>query len=143
MEQVLVQHQRLLARRDRVETERMQYESYLRPAMADDLQTAALLKEIEGLASESQVKLIEIKPLGVESDERVRRYTLDVRFNGTLEEWVTFVFSLETSPSLFEIMRAGVSVPEESPDQLDATLRVMSALVSPQAIPAPPEEDDT
>ena len=128
IEEELLSHERLLMRKDQVFAQIQRNQRYLHPAVADDLQTAAFLKEIEELAGQSHVTLDEIKPLPSEADERSRRYPLDVRFTCTPEEWAEFVYRLETSPSLFEVLRASLGRKEETPDQLSGSLRVMSVV---------------
>jgi Tfp pilus assembly protein PilO len=136
MEEELLSHERLLARKDRLLVELQRHQRYLHPAVADDLQTAALLKEIEQLAGQSHVTIDEIKPLPSEADEISRRYALDVRFACAPEEWADFVYRLETSPSLFEVQRATLARQEDTPDQLAGSLRVVSAAL--QTEPALP-----
>lgn len=130
MEEALRHHHRLADRKVRVTAEQARYQRYLRPAVPDDLQVAALVKELQELAGGSGVKLIEIKPLGVQTDDALKRYTVEIRFDGLLEEWVEFVFRVETSPSLYEILRATLTVPEEHPDRVAGVLRVVSAVVN-------------
>lgn len=131
MEAALHSHGRLLERRGRVLGELVKYEPYLKPPVADDLQMAALLKEIQDLAGQSGVEVGEIKPLTVESDGPTKDYSLELRFNCTLDQWVDVVFRLESSPSLFEVIRAGLSTQEERPGQLAGYLRVVSTAVAP------------
>lgn len=127
-EHELQQAVRLLERADRVTAELQPYHAYLRPPAAADSQMAALLKEVEDLAKESRVRIAEIKPLGAETREGLIYYTLDVRFASRLDEWVDFMYLIETSPSLFDIARAELSVPpEEGQDQLNGYLRLASA----------------
>ena len=114
--------------------EQARYQRYLRPVVADDLQVAALLKEIQGMAEESRVKVIEIKPKGIETDPTVKRYTIDVRFDSLLNEWIDFVFRIETSPSLCEVVRATLVVPEDHPDRLAGTFRIVSAVVNTKGL---------
>lgn len=129
LEQTLQTHQRLLARKDRVFAELAQYQRYLRPAVADDLQMATLLKEVEEIAGHSGVRVSEIKPLNVETEAMSKRYALEVRFSGTLEEWIDFVMRIESSPSLYTIGKAGLSVQEDIRDRLEGTLRVVSTAI--------------
>jgi len=140
LEEVLQRQNHLLARRERVFSELARYQRYLQPAVADDLQMAALLKEIEQLAGEARLSVTEIKPLDVETDETSKRYVLEVRFACTLEDWITFVHRLETSPSLYTIVRAGLSKEEERPEGLEGFLRVMSTTLRtvPDSRPAEP-----
>jgi hypothetical protein len=136
MEEELLSHERLLARKDRLLAELQRHQRYLHPAVADDLQTAALLKEIEALAGQSHVTLEEIKPLPTEADALSRRYALDIRFECTPEEWAEFVYRLETSTSLFEVLRASLARQDDTPDRLGGSLRVVSAaLQAPSAAP--------
>ena len=130
METALRQHARLLSRKDLVAAQLVPYERYLRPAAPnDELQMAALLQEIEQVAANSRIELGEIKPLTVEGDEFARRYPLEARFRCTLDEWIDFVYQLETSPLLFQVVRADLSVSDEIPDLLQGSLRVVSTAV--------------
>ena len=128
MEESLRSYDRLLMHKDRVLTGFARYERYFRPSIADDLQFAGLLKEIEGIVSDSGLVLHEIKPLPIETNEAVARYPLEVRFQCTLEQWVDFVYRIETSSSLYEIIRAGLSMKEETPDKLEGFLQVASTV---------------
>ena len=133
MEAALVSHERLLSRRTRVMADLQRHQRYFRDAIADDLQMAALLKEAQELAEQAHVKVAEIKPLATESTEFAKRYSLEVRFAGALDDWVDFLYHLETSPSLYEVVRAGLSTKEETPDRLDAYLRLTSVTALPEA----------
>ena len=141
MEEALQTHQRLLARQERVTAELKRHARYLQPPIADDLQMAALLKEVQSLAGDSQIQVNEIKPLATEQGGGSKRYALEVRFECTLDEWVDFIHRLETSPSLYEVIRAGLATQEDVPEKLQGYLRVVSAVIAPDAPgsqPAPP-----
>jgi hypothetical protein len=98
---------------------------------------AMLLEEIERLAEQSHVRLGEIKPLAVEADPLSKRHSLDVQFECTLEEWVDFVTRIERSPSLYQVVRAGLSIQDEAPDRLTASLRVASKSVKARETTTP------
>ena len=135
MELALQRYSQLLSRKDRVFAQLETYRQYLRPTLVNELQTASLLKELEGLAGESHVTLSEIKPLAVEENALMKRYPMDVQFECTLEEWVDFVLRVESSPSLFQIVRASMAVQSEHADRLKASLRVVGA-----AMPTKPSD---
>ena len=132
MERALQHYSQLLWRKDRVFAQLDAYRQYLRPTLVDELQTASLLKELEGMAGESHVTLAEIKPLAVEENALMKRYPMDVQFECTLEEWVDFVIRVESSPSLFQIVRASMAVQSEHADRLKASLRVVGAAMQPK-----------
>ena len=131
LEQALKHYDRLLQRKAQVDAQIGAYQRYLRAPIADELQMAMLLKEVEGLAGETGVTLGEVKPLPAESDEFSKRYSLDIQFECTLEAWVDFVTRIETAPSLYQILRATLASQEEVPDKLAGTLRVTSKSVRP------------
>ena len=133
MEMSLAAHQHLLLRKGGVMADLQRQQRYLRDPIADDLEMAALLKEVEGLAAQSQVKVSEIKPLATETVESTKRYSLEVRFQCTLDGWAEFVYRIEQSPSLYGVARAGLSTKEEMPDVLDAYLRLTNATMVPDA----------
>lgn len=128
MEEALITHERLVARKERVFHELERHRRYIRQAIADDLQMAALLKEVEDMAAQSQLVLNEIKPLRTEADEVIKRYLLEVRFACTPQQWAEFVFRIETSPSLYEVVRANLSVQDDQPELLEGYLRVMTTV---------------
>ncbi len=111
-----------------METER--YQEYLRSVGPNkELHIATLLKEIEDLARGAQVTLEEVKPLPEAETDLYHSYSFEIHSRCTLDQWVRFVHSIESSRSLFEIERAKIEVPEEHPDLLESTLRIVTIVV--------------
>ena len=142
LEQALQHHSRLLARRGPIEAQAAAYQRYLHRPLPDELQTAMLIKELEGLAQQSRIEYPEIKPLAVQTDALSSHYPLDVVFECTLEQWVDFVIQIESSGSLFEIVRSSLTTNPDAPDRLKGSLRVVSTAMrqtddaAPAAVPA-------
>lgn len=132
MEEALRSHERLLTRKDHVLVERSRYERYLKPPVADDLQVAALLKELEGLVGDSGLVLKEIKSLPSDVSDTATRYPLEIHFQCTLEQWVNFVYRIEISSSLYEIVRAVLLTKAELPDKLEGVLQVVNTVPVPE-----------
>lgn len=131
MDATLQGDRRLLARQPAVLAQLARYQRYLRPAIADELQMGALLQEVEELAGADGVHVVEIKPLGVEVDGQVKRYSLELQSRSTLADWTAFLYHLETSPALYDVVRAKLSTIEETPDQLQGYLRLASVVLQP------------
>jgi Tfp pilus assembly protein PilO len=126
MESALQKYQRLLSRKDQVLADLEAHRRYLHPRVEDELAIASLLQELEGIAQTHGVKLSEIKPQPTVQGELATRYTLDVRFECQMEEWVDFIFGIETSNAPFGIAQAALSVSDETPDRLEGYVRVVS-----------------
>lgn len=132
MESALRRYGRLLARKDSVFVALEPLQRYIQqPASTDELRMAALLQEIERAAIASGVQLEEIKPLRTEPEQELTRYILDVRFQCRLDGWVAFVHALESSDAVLTVQQAGLSVQSDTPDQLQAYLRVASVAFIP------------
>ena len=131
LEEALQADAKLLARKDSVLSRHQEHQRYLRPVVADDLQKAELIKEIELLADQTNVLLGDVKSSEVEATPTARQLAFDLQFECTLEEWVHFVHRLESSPTLYEIVRAGVTRDEAQKDRLQAFLRLVSASLQP------------
>ena len=103
---------------------------------------AVLLKEVESVSAASRVTVSEVKPLPVQSTETATHYALDMKLECTPEEWVDFVYNLETSPSLFDVQRASIGRKPEAPDRFEGSLRVMTTVLQPAAVlaTAPPKK---
>ena len=138
VEHALETHARLLERKDTVLAAYERYRRYIRPPIANDLQMAMLLREVEDLAQASQVVVGQIKPSAVEETDLEKRYSLDVQFVCTMEQWVGFIHRVESSTSLYEVTRASLSRQEDVPSQLDGFLRLVSATPQSSGVTLPP-----
>ena len=134
METALHAYARLLERKDGVLSRRERYQRCFRPEIAEDLQKAAFINEIEELAGEAEVVLGDIKSSEIEGESTIKQFVFDVQFECSLEQWVDFIYEVETSASLYEIARAGLSMPEEGADRLEGYVRLVSAVPSSAAM---------
>ena len=103
------------------------YQDYLSLAQSSEPDMASLLREIETLGSRSGVSLGQVKPLEVAAAEgSSQRFAIEVDYKGSLQEWVHFVYLLQSSRSLFEVERATVARMEEGSGQVQGSLRLTS-----------------
>lgn len=109
----------LIRRKPRILGQTEAYQEYLRLEEAGP-DMASLLREVETLGSRSGVALGKVKPL--------EGMAIEVACKGSFQEWVHFVYLLQTSRSLFEIERATVARMEEGSSQVEGSLRLMSKL---------------
>ena len=141
IEHDLVAHEKLLARREGILAQAKLYERYVQPSPGSELQMATFLKEIETLARQAQVSLEEIKPQPVAETEVYENYSFEVFSECSLDQWIRLVHLIETSPSLFEIQKAKLSVKEGKTDVLSGYLLIGAVAMrapEPPATPAPP-----
>lgn len=131
MEVDLKTREQLLLRRYEVLDELSRYQRYVsKPALDEELHTAELVTEVQDLAAKSHVTL-KVKPLPAEDHGSGRRFTLELSFACTVEEWLDFLYQLDTSPSLFETLRGALAIEPDHHEQLIGSLRIASTLPMP------------
>ncbi|MBI3324654.1 MAG: type 4a pilus biogenesis protein PilO [Candidatus Omnitrophica bacterium] len=119
----------LLARKSQIQAEAEAYREYLSPP-SRETDMAALLREVEALGKESGVTLGEMKPTEGASSELYQEYTIDVQYQGSLEQWVRFVYLLQTSTALFTIERGAVArTTDEGSGTLQGSLRLSGRVI--------------
>lgn len=142
LERLIRSDRELLRRKPQILGQAEAYREYLQPeGQPAELDMASLLREVETLGSRSGVALGAVKPLQVKAEEAAETaqgapeslppLAIEVDCKGSLDEWVHFVYLLETSRSLFDIERATVARIEEGSSQVEGSLR-LTTHVSPK-----------
>jgi hypothetical protein len=142
----------LLRRKPQILGQAEVYREYLQTEGKTDMDMASMLREIETLGSRSGIALGAVKPLqneaaaeGEESApvaQALPSLAIEVDYKGSMDEWVHFLYLLETSRSLFDIERATVSRMEEGSSQVEGSLRVTTKAATSAgaaAVPTPSE----
>ena len=126
LERTIQAHERLLSRRPQIEGKAKVYHDYLNVENPGVVEMGGLIREVEKLGQESGISLGEVKPQPGESGDVYERLVIDVAYQGSIEQWMQFVYFLQTSKSLFTIERADLQRLDKSPNQLQGTVRVSS-----------------
>lgn len=129
----------LLSRQTDILRDQAIYERFVHVGGSSDVEIAGFLKEIETLASQTQVSLQEIRPLNTESGDWHIEYGLEVRFVGTLPNWIRFVYALESAETLFTVSKVQMEKEADDPKILKGAMQIKKLVVSNEPI-APIEE---
>ena len=126
LEKAIRNDRELIRRKPQIVAQATAYQEYLRLDQSAEPDMASLLREIETLGSRSGISLGEVKPLEGTANESYQEYAIEVQYKGSLQEWVHFVYLLQTSRSRFEVERATIARTEEGSDQVAGSLRLVS-----------------
>lgn len=126
LEEAMRRDQRLLDRKAYIFGEMAAYQAELSGSAAQAADMASLIREIEGLGRDSGLQLGAVKPLERTSTTAP---TVDVEYQGTLQQWVHFVHLLEQSKSLLHIERATVGRQSEGSGMLQGSVRLTSRVL--------------
>jgi Tfp pilus assembly protein PilO len=96
---------RVLAQKERIISERSRYVNYLSKPKSEDEEVTAILKEIEKIAADTSVYLVDMKPAGVKASGETVRYNVNVNFEGQMQHVVDFMYDIENSTKMLKIER--------------------------------------
>ena len=142
LERLIRSDREIVRRKPQILGQAEAYREYLQTEGEPTLDMAAMLREIEALGSRSGIALGAVKPIraeaeaaeGGEAPKASPALAIEVDYKGSMDQWIHFLYLLETSRSLFDIQRATVSRMEEGSNQLEGSLRVTTqAVVNPAA----------
>ncbi len=126
LEETMRRDQRLVNRKAQIFGDMEAYRGELSGEGAEAKDMASLIREIEGLGRESGISLGAVKPL---ESTAASAPTVDVAYQGSLQQWIHFLYLLEQSKSLLHVERATIGRQAEGSGMLQGSLRVTSRVV--------------
>jgi len=99
----VIKNTKIIAQKSRIEAEEKKYAIYASKAKSDEEETAALLREIESLASRSSVYLVDLKPAGINKEALIKKFLVNVSCEGEMERLVAFMHLIESSHVIMQI----------------------------------------
>ncbi|MBN1405864.1 MAG: hypothetical protein JW946_05025 [Candidatus Omnitrophica bacterium] len=99
----------ILSQKDRILAERDKYASLLRSLESEEEQMTAILKEIENLANEASVYLVDMKPADVKNVADTKKYTITLNCEAQVEQLADFMYKIEDSNKLLRVERYQIS----------------------------------
>jgi len=95
---------RILAQKDRILAETAKYKSFMGDSKSnDDEQVTSTLKEIEVIASQSSVYLVDMKPGNIKEVGTQKKILINLDCEAQMEQLVNFMYNIENSNSLLSI----------------------------------------
>jgi Tfp pilus assembly protein PilO len=111
-------------------TQRYQkYIQYAKVIGSDEEVMAKILSEIEGLASEAAINLIDVKPSPAKKIDFYNQYTIEVKAEGDMTSIVTFLYKLNVSTQLLRAEKVRFTSKERNSPLVKANLIITKVLV--------------
>lgn len=130
MKELLVKKNlKLLHQKDVITNEDTRYSVYSIQAKSPEEEISGVLKEIERLASESSVVMSEIKPTGIEEGAVVKKYSIALSCEATMEQLANFMFQIENSKILFTIDTYSLSSKDREKGIVKCTMSVSKIVI--------------
>ncbi len=128
-ERTLRAYARILSNEKRVKKEKELYAKYSLKALPSEDELAGLLGEIENLAREADVYLVDSSPSGTEEKGVLKMYLIKVDCNGTVDEIFRFIHSIESSRKLMNIESMRIKPAEKGSEVMKCNLSVAKTVL--------------
>ncbi|MBN1870246.1 MAG: hypothetical protein JW847_06715 [Candidatus Omnitrophica bacterium] len=102
-EQAIEQSLLVVMQEDRVKEESKLYAPYLSKPEGEEKEVTAFLKEIENIAKQSSVYLVDIKPAGKDVDGVATRHYAKLNYEAQMEQVFNFFHSITSAGQLLKI----------------------------------------
>ncbi|MFC1631232.1 GspMb/PilO family protein [Candidatus Omnitrophota bacterium] len=102
-ENVIRKNLHIVSQKGRIKKEMDKYASFIVAAQSEDEEMGAFLQEIEDLANESSVYVIDIKAVGTETADVLKKYLLKLNCEAQMEQLTKFFYSIENAQTMLKI----------------------------------------
>ncbi|MFC1807261.1 hypothetical protein ACFL0T_02705 [Candidatus Omnitrophota bacterium] len=92
-----------LTQKDRIKSEVSKYGPILKKFESNEADITSILKELEKLANDASVYLVDIKPTGTKEEDGYIKHVVKLNCEAQMEQIVDFIYSAETSDTLFTV----------------------------------------
>ena len=98
-----------LKQKDEIEIIYQKYAGYIKRAGTDQGEMAALLNEVEKIASAHGIHIANIRPRPIKDLEFCKKYILEMNCVAALEDYIEFVYNLQKSGQLIRVEKLKLS----------------------------------
>lgn len=120
----------ILTQKDRILSERAKYYALMRSLESDEEEVTSILKEIEKIANDSSVYLVDMKPGDAKNIGASKKYTINLSCEAQMEQLAAFMYNIESSNKLLTIEKYQIS-----PKASESSVAVCSMSISKMVIP--------
>jgi len=118
----------ILAQKDRIVAESAKYITFLTKAKNSDEEATTILKEIEAIANNNSMYIVDLKPMGFRDAVQMKKYVISITCEGQMENVFGFMYNIESSPQLLRIERCEI-VPKSKESSIASCGLVISKII--------------
>ena len=93
----------VLSRESSVNARYDEYLKKLEQKASDTQEMASILSEIESIAGKINLKIEDMKPKKIKSQDFYNRFSVNIRIKGDMEAITKFLYALQTKPHFFHV----------------------------------------
>jgi Tfp pilus assembly protein PilO len=111
----LVKYTQLLGKKDTIRNKYGEFASTFKAPSKQEDTLVDSLTELENLSKQSNIKILDIRPQAPKNLGLYREILIDLRTEGSMENYLKFIYNLENSLSLLRIIRFQLSSRPNTP----------------------------
>ncbi len=136
--QTVRRNMRILSFRDSILNDYSRYSAYFDSVNRKQEEIISrLLKEIESIAAQKSITIVNIKPGDVQENPVFHEYKTTLEFSGKLLDILGFMSLLEESDYLFRITEFSMTPKSKNSDVMKCVLNVTRILMTAENVPSP------
>jgi len=115
----------ILSQKDRIVAESAKYIKFLTKAKITEEEATTILKEIETIANDNSMYIVDLKPIGFRDAGEMRKYAVTITCEGQMENVFSFIYNIESSPQLLRVERC-----EMIPKSKESSIASLTLMIS-------------
>jgi len=119
----------ITGQKDKTDKDIERYSSYIGKGQSSEKEMASLLQEIENLAAKFSISLIDIKPGGLEDEEIIKKYRVDLNCEARMEQIINFIYEVETFSALLVVEKFDIRPKTKNSDILKFTMSIYKVII--------------
>jgi len=118
----------LLAQKPRIVAETAKYVKFLSKTKESDEEATSILREIESIANNNSMYIVDLKPIGFRDSSEMKKYVVSITCEGQMENVFGFMYNIESSPQLLRIERCEI-VPKSKESSIASCSLMISKII--------------
>lgn len=119
----------LARQKDAVSSEYKKYSAYVRQAGSDEEEQNKMLGEIEELARKAGVSIASMKSIAPKTVDFHKRYEAELEVEGGMEQVVSFLYLLNSSPQLLRTERMNLNPKDKDSEIVKSKINVTKVVM--------------
>lgn len=110
----LKKYLQLLAQKEEIESKFNKFSASQNNPDFEGNAAVGALSEIENLAKKANIRIIDLRPQSLETSDLYKEALIELKTEGTMEDYLKFIYTIESSLSLLKIKRFELNVQPNS-----------------------------
>jgi Tfp pilus assembly protein PilO len=120
---------KIISRKDDIQSQYSKYSQLLKQKNSDEQEMALFLAGIEAIARKVAIRITDMKPRDIKTEDFFKRLTVDIELEANLGELTEFIYNLQNASDLYVIDRFRIEKKSRRSSSLKGYLRVSRDLI--------------